>query len=64
MDPAHQAAGSQHPLLVHQLYCSGQWRWEMGKKPRGGLGVVSRGVKLGEGGVGEGVKWGKRGQRV
>ena len=35
------------------------------KKPRGGLGVVTRGVvKLGEGGVGEGVKRGKRGQRV
>lgn len=23
VDPAHQAAGSQHPLLVHQLYCRG-----------------------------------------
>lgn len=22
VDPRHQATGSQHPLLVHKLYCS------------------------------------------
>lgn len=37
VDPGYQATGSQHPLLVHQLYCS-----KAGRPERRGLKVAKQ----------------------